>query len=279
MARRMLELKFRGRVRHTDRYGLSYWIWRNNRAMSTRQGQARTDDFGVLEQLKAVYPILNGDQTDGLVSFDVGGYIGVISLAMAHFGSTVDSVHTFEADDINFERLTENIESSSYSQISAYKTAISNYVGNADFTRNVDPGTNHLTESINQSGTSSKIYKVPVTTIDSVAAELGVDRIDILKIDVEGSDINVIRGAKRLLEQEKIRFIISEVPESESVRREMVSELAQYGFKTQFIVRNSDRLIPATDSDYDAADKAPLNMVSALPHLSAALRWNALCCS
>ena len=82
MARRLLLLKLRGRVRHNDNYGLSYWIWKNNRAMSTHAGHARTDDFGVLEQLRKAYRVLGSEPERDFVSIDVGAYIGVMSLAM-----------------------------------------------------------------------------------------------------------------------------------------------------------------------------------------------------
>jgi FkbM family methyltransferase len=45
---------------------------------------------------------------------------------------------------------------------------------------------------------------VPMTTIDAVARDHDLDRIDLLKIDVEGFDARVIRGASGLLEEQRI---------------------------------------------------------------------------
>ena len=136
---RMVLLRVRGRVRHHDRYGLSYWIWDYGRALSTRASEPRTDDSGVIEQLRAVYRAVQakpGHAAGGQISIDVGAYIGVITLAMAEFGSTNQLVHSFEADDLNFGHLQENISACSVQNVSAHKMAISDYSGTAVFARN-----------------------------------------------------------------------------------------------------------------------------------------------
>ncbi len=46
-----------------------------------------------------------------------------------------------------------------------------------------------------------------VTTGDRLAAELGLDRIDMVKIDVEGADLAVLRGFRRALETGRIRVV------------------------------------------------------------------------
>jgi FkbM family methyltransferase len=45
---------------------------------------------------------------------------------------------------------------------------------------------------------------VPMTTVDALAASFGLDQIDLLKVDVEGFDARVIRGASGLLEKRRI---------------------------------------------------------------------------
>lgn len=50
-------------------------------------------------------------------------------------------------------------------------------------------------------------YEVECVTLDGFAAERGIDRIAFLKIDTEGFDINVLRGARRLLAERRIGAI------------------------------------------------------------------------
>jgi FkbM family methyltransferase len=48
---------------------------------------------------------------------------------------------------------------------------------------------------------------VPMTTIDALATDHGLDQIDLLKIDVEGFDARVIRGASGLLKERRIEAL------------------------------------------------------------------------
>ncbi|HXG90834.1 MAG TPA: FkbM family methyltransferase [Blastocatellia bacterium] len=52
---------------------------------------------------------------------------------------------------------------------------------------------------------------VPVTTLDKHCERNNVERIDLLKTDTQGYDLNMLRGADRLLSQQRIKLIYSEV--------------------------------------------------------------------
>jgi FkbM family methyltransferase len=49
--------------------------------------------------------------------------------------------------------------------------------------------------------------RVRVTTLDAEIPRLGLSRIDLLKIDAEGNDLAVLRGARRLLAERRVRVI------------------------------------------------------------------------
>ncbi|NEV60552.1 FkbM family methyltransferase [Thiorhodococcus minor] len=52
---------------------------------------------------------------------------------------------------------------------------------------------------------------VPCTTLDRYCEELGLDWIDILKIDVQGAEPNVLRGAQRVLGHARVGLVYLEV--------------------------------------------------------------------
>jgi hypothetical protein len=56
---------------------------------------------------------------------------------------------------------------------------------------------------------SDKIL-VPVSTVDDYMAEVGVESISILKIDTEGNEVAVLKGARRAIEQPLIDHIYLE---------------------------------------------------------------------
>lgn len=51
---------------------------------------------------------------------------------------------------------------------------------------------------------------IQLRTLDSVCVELGIDGIDLLKIDTEGADLRTIRGADRMLTEHRIPLVLFE---------------------------------------------------------------------
>lgn len=137
--------------------------------------------------------------------FDVGANVGQTSLEYASF---------FRGAHITaFEPV-----SSTYRQLNA-KTAANNRIRTINMGLSDSTGENtihlHETSDTNSfdhmSGNSIGIEKVKTTTLDEYCETNNVDRIDFLKIDVEGHEKHVLRGASRMLEQKKVALIQAEV--------------------------------------------------------------------
>ena len=56
-----------------------------------------------------------------------------------------------------------------------------------------------------------KEIKVKTTTIDSYCKKYNVESIDILKIDVQGNELKVLQGAKRMLKEKRVKLIFTEI--------------------------------------------------------------------
>ncbi len=84
--------------------------------------------------------------------------------------------------------------------------AISDVRGNALFFEEPDFGeTSSLISSF--SSDSSRRVRVLVSTIDDELQQLNIAKVDYLKIDVEGFDYHVLRGAASSLENKKVSFL------------------------------------------------------------------------
>lgn len=59
-------------------------------------------------------------------------------------------------------------------------------------------------------GYRSRQIKVPCGTIDGFCRQRGLERIDLLKVDTEGFDLNVLRGAENMFREGRIRFVYVE---------------------------------------------------------------------
>jgi hypothetical protein len=82
--------------------------------------------------------------------------------------------------------------------------------------------------SIYKQHEGSTIEKIEVDTIDNIAAELKLTRLDLIKIDTEGAEFDVIGGALKSIETYLPRIII-EVWSDESLSK-IIETLSFFGY-------------------------------------------------
>ncbi len=76
---------------------------------------------------------------------------------------------------------------------------------------------------------------VQTQTLDNFCLEKKINNIDVLKIDTEGNELNVLKGAKNLLEQNKINIIYTEISETKKnfaeKEKNIINFLNSYDFE------------------------------------------------
>jgi len=149
----------------------------------------------------------------GDVFIDVGAHIGRYALRAAAQGARVVAV---EPDPSNFELLKKNVALNGFNNAILVPQALSAESGLLSL--RLAPRENTGTSMIQTEapGTSSNESErvVPVTggTLDELVQSLGVTRIDWLKVDVEGHEVAVLRGARTALNITK--YMVLEVTEA-----------------------------------------------------------------
>jgi FkbM family methyltransferase len=141
----------------------------------------------------------------GSVFFDVGAHIGLYSILGAKLVERHGFVHCFEPDSDLFQRLMANIRLNNVSNVAANQCAVSSYEGSGSFHRSTvvgESGWGSLGENA-QSGTT-----VNVCSLDSYCQTRGIVDVHWLKIDAEGSELEIIRGANHLLRTARPSIII-----------------------------------------------------------------------
>jgi FkbM family methyltransferase len=136
---------------------------------------------------------------------DVGANVGRWSQSMLAAASKAGRerdirLHAFEPDPLAFARLAEALEGR---PASLSKTALSDRPGTSPFYV-VAPaaGTNSMYAVPEASPAAQE--NVVTTTLDSYAEMSGVARFALVKIDAEGHDLAVLRGARTLLAERRI---------------------------------------------------------------------------
>lgn len=77
-------------------------------------------------------------------------------------------------------------------------------------------------------GPTEATYSVPLMTLDEFATQRQITRIDLLKIDAEGFDLNVLEGAEKLLRQQQIDLFVFEYADGWINNRRFLKEASDY---------------------------------------------------
>lgn len=154
-------------------------------------------------------------ENENLTIFDVGAYDGrSIESYKKVFSKSI--IFSFEPTPNVFKYLVRKY--SHRNDVKLFNTALSSEIGEAEFHINNSLLTNSLIESSKDEYTSSQIsystkekITVKTNTIDNFCKTENIDKINILKIDVQGADIMVLKGAEKTLREKKIDLIFVEV--------------------------------------------------------------------
>lgn len=137
------------------------------------------------------------------VGANVGRWSRSLLAAASGAGRAVDvRLHAFEPDAHAYARLERSLDAA---RASLSQVAVSDREGTSAFhVVAAGAGTNSLHPSPAATATAEM---VPTITLDSYAAGSGVPGFAIVKIDTEGHDLAVLRGARGLLAERRISVV------------------------------------------------------------------------
>lgn len=149
----------------------------------------------------------------GEVIIDVGANRGGTALRYLEFSENVE-IHCFEPTPAHLEILRGRFVESPRVHVHEYGLGSKPSTMLMHINRMQD--TNSLLESTRIGATSDKScetvdkVEVEIRTLDDECRRLGLDSIDLLKLDVQGYELEVLRGASGLLNRRKIRLVYTE---------------------------------------------------------------------
>lgn len=134
------------------------------------------------------------------VVFDVGGNIGWYSLRWAKSRPSC-SIHSFEPAPATAKRLRTNLTRNNITNVVVHEFGLSDRNGAQTFF--VDPSLPSGAAAVDHTKSPAVVQlTVPVRKLDDVVRELGVSP-NVVKIDVEGAELFVLRGAGECLAHAK----------------------------------------------------------------------------
>jgi len=147
----------------------------------------------------------------GMTVVDVGANVGYFTALSAKMVGSRGRVASFEPSPYAFQRLSGMISENQLTHVKAVNVGLSDVPGSLNLYLGKEPG-NHAPTMIAHENTTKT--SVPVQTLDLEMTRLGIDQVDLLKIDVEGYEMHVFAGAKRLLRERRIKAVLCEFNES-----------------------------------------------------------------
>jgi FkbM family methyltransferase len=201
---------------------------------------------------------------DGDVVVDVGAGIGEDTVIYSKVVGSSGRVIAIEAQPRTFACLEKTVQRNGFTNVTTVNCAITDSSQEVSIT---DDTERHLWSTI--TGSSDTGVRVRGRTLDSVLAELRIDRIDLLKVNIEGAEKSALVGMTEALARTRFATIachdfIADAggPESMRTRSAVHAFLEEYGFD---IVRRGEDPRPWVRDHLYGANRRPTAAAYAPP--------------
>ena len=188
----------------------------------------------------------------GMIILDVGAHVGYYTRLCASLVGKKGRVIAFEPHPRTFQVLSKNVEN--VDNIHLFQVAVAETVGTAelyDYLMMSASGSLHYDESmvdlqksqLKAQDVAPRIandfpmekFTVATSPIDDCLASIGVDKVDVIKMDIEGAEIGALRGMRKTIQQSANLALIMEYNPSalQSFNlnpREALQEVMDMGF-------------------------------------------------
>jgi FkbM family methyltransferase len=219
----------------------------------------------VLRLLEAVVP------ADAHV-VDVGANVGIHALAVSRLAPE-GHVHAFEPNPATVAHLSTNVRANDAGNVTVYPLALGEVPGEVLFFNNgeyaagsmiIDASPSLLVDLVTAKPVvdAPVVLTVPCETLDHALS--GVSRIDLIKIDTEGHDIDVLRGAKATIDRCRPAVIIEFSSYGLTMHAQRLPHEALAELRATFdrlFALESDGTLREIASDMDALDLLHENAV------------------
>jgi FkbM family methyltransferase len=186
--------------------------------------------------------------TEGMTVVDIGANIGYYTLLAANLSGNKGKVFAFEPEPNNYALLVRNIELNDYRNVTPIRMAVSSRIGEASLFLNRETGAHGFLPD--------REGVVGITTVETTSLDeyfKGREHpIDVIKIDVEGSELEVLAGMQNIISHNKNISIFTEfwplgLEKCGSPPREYWDKLIKSGFKHIYLINEQEQRLEPTD--------------------------------
>jgi len=146
----------------------------------------------------------------GSVFFDVGANIGSISCTVARFVGESGHVYAFEPHPETYKILEYNIRINNLNNVTTFNVALGSKISKGKIYDKLDMNRGAATLLRSRNVREEEGYEIEITTIDSLIENGLLPPPTLIKIDVEGFELEVLKGAEKLLRSDQAPMLCIE---------------------------------------------------------------------
>lgn len=146
----------------------------------------------------------------GRIFFDVGANFGYFTIAAARWLGDAGAVHAFEPLVENAKVIQRHVAEKRLGNVKVLTDALGEHEGLVGFVRESTNANSHLekVEIRHAASRPAERAEVKMVTLDAYVRRTGA-RPDVVKIDVEGAELMVLKGADRVLRECRPKLVVS----------------------------------------------------------------------
>ncbi len=185
-----------------------------------------------------IFEVLSKIVQPGWVIFDVGAHFGDYTLPFADWVKEEGRVFSFEANPLSAQLLSFNIDINGYSsRVKVFQLAVWDKKETLEFaeikwwtgsSKAADFGTGTL---------DVKKFTVNTITVDEIVEEEGLERLDLIKMDIEGAEPRAINGASKTITR-FLPLLVLEIGIGRESMLDMLRSLVERGYQIYLIGEN-----------------------------------------
>lgn len=136
---------------------------------------------------------------------DAGAYVGVFTILASKFAGPDGQVLAFEPDSENYRHLMANIELNDARNVTAIPKGLWSGQAAVKFSNTHDP-----TSAIILPGQAAgAAVEISAVALDDELERLGISKVDFIKMDIEGAELEAIKGCRRMLQEGHVKLAIA----------------------------------------------------------------------
>jgi FkbM family methyltransferase len=145
----------------------------------------------------------------GMVVVDAGSNIGYYSLIASTLVGSKGNVYSFDPSDYAFKKLQGSIRENHITNIHLFNLGLSDHTEERELLLR-DKTLHSPSFCYGEEYPTTAIGRSRLITLGSFAELSGIDHIDLIKIDVEGMEMNILKGMTGLLAENRVHRIMIE---------------------------------------------------------------------